>query len=436
MGGWGSRVRRVVAALAATGLLAGCWWSQPGFNGHRTGHHPHEHAISAANASSLEVEWTSDEDLLSFEPIHSRAGLLHLVDGHAVTTVDPNSGDTVWTAAIEAPILSVPYAVAIGEVLYVPSALRAAAPHGCIERFDTATGAELGCLPYDAPDPAGAAGVPWLEVAASGPWIAITWSLGSGAARSGWLSIVHTTDPGRSWSVPLTTDAGFEVGNPVIVGRTVLAVTSAAGEPSVLQRWPLHCPTGACAPVASLALTSELGHLIAADASGARLAVMSHDLVEVVDLEANELLWRAATPAGTVHFPSSRPIWTPQSLVVATHQPASSPGDTTLLRFPAAGCGAPSCAPTWTAQLEGFSAGHVAAADVLAIGTSDVPLAVFPDACNDPCPPLFTLDGDGFWGAPLIATGRIFVAGRFDLDGDDGEKPRWQFVALAPPVAP
>jgi hypothetical protein len=267
---------------------------------------------------------------------------------------------------------------------------------------------------------------------ASGPWIAITWSLSStGGGRSGWLAVVHTTDPTRSWSVPIPAADGFEIGNPVIVNGQVLAVTSAVGQQSVLQRWPLSCPGGGCGPVAPLTLESHLGHLIGANADGTRLAVVGDELVEVVDLTANELAWTSVVPTGTAHFPSSRPTWTPASLVVATY---GSGGNTRILRFDANGCGASTCTPSWTAELDGFSGGQIAAAgDILAVNTSGAPLVVLPENCADPCSPLYSLPGEGFWGAPLISDGRIFAAGRFDVL-QTPHTSSWSVVAVRPPA--
>ncbi len=100
-------------------------------------------------------------------------------------------------------------------------------------------------------------------------------------------------------------------------------------------------------------------------------------------------------------------------------------GPSELLRFPAAGCGAPTCTPTWTASLPGFPGGQVAAAeDVLVVSSSTDPLLVFPEHCTDPCTPTFDLEGDTFWGAPLIDSGRIWVTRR--IDGDQ------EVVALRP----
>src|SRR5688572_24480905 len=100
MGATGRRSARVaIAALSL--LLAGCYWSQPGFNSHRTGFNPHELAVTAANAASLEVD-VDVPGLHALETVRSRAGLLHAlnVSGYEITTIDPGTGDVVWTAPV------------------------------------------------------------------------------------------------------------------------------------------------------------------------------------------------------------------------------------------------------------------------------------------------------------------------------------------------
>jgi PQQ-like domain len=81
--------------------------------------------------------------------------------------------------------------------------------------------------------------------------------------------------------------------------------------------------------------------------------------------------------------------------------------------FAAAGCGAATCAPLWTADAGGPVSPAAVADGVLYVTSFDRLLAFDAAGCGTPaCPPLWAAEDAGFW-APSVANGVVYTA-----DGD------------------
>lgn len=417
----GHRIR--LAALAATvATLAGCWWVQPGYDSHRSGFNPHANAITAANAASLEVD-LAGPSLPVIEIIRSRTGYLHLLSDR-ITTIDVDEGTVPWTAWPDLSRIGVPTFLAVGDTLYVPTYRPLGTPDWCLARYDAELGTDLGCIALPLPEPDQIA---YVEAVTAGPWIALTanFETPDGGGHAGWLAVVHTSDPGRSWARSVSSGAAVEASNPIIVDGRVFVVANEPGEQPQLQRWALDCDQPDCAPDRETPISGWFGHRIGASTDGTQVAVTGTDRLDVVDLATGDITWTADLGAANELLPSARPTWTPSSLVVTTVESGIGPG--VLHRFPANGCGDNTCTPSWSTAFDGFPGGQVAAAaDVLVLSTSEEPLVVLPEECSDPCEPLFTADGETFWGAPIVHGGRIWVVARFD------GQPDWELRAYRP----
>ena len=214
------------------------------------------------------------------------------------------------------------------------------------------------------------------------------------------MSAVNTTDPTRSWSIPVSDDPSFHVTNPVVIRSEIVLGVAATGEASsVLQRWPLECSGAPCAPASETVIPVQTVNRIAADSDGARIAVLGPDELLVLTIPSLDPLWSADLGTGNELHPLARPTWTPESLVATT----SDGLDTGLFRFQADGCGAATCEPTWSRTVTGTPTGQVAAVtDVLVVTTSNETLRVFPEACTDPCAPLFHPPGYAGYGPAIV----------------------------------
>jgi hypothetical protein len=398
--------------------LAGCYWTQPGYDAHRSGFNPHEHAITAANAATLEIDWTSPPILGPVSGVvRSRAGLLHVLgqmsDHSVITTLDPDDGSVVWTAEIDVagPRSTL---LAAGDELLVPTYRPAAEPYGCLRRIDASDGTDLGCHAFEAVDPTvvPAPSTASLATVVSGRWVVtVARYFVPGVGYHAWLSVTNLVDPAQSWDAAVPGGPHEWATHPLIVGATVVMATIPDDvDQTVLLRWPLDCPVGQCSPTAD-PLAVPIGAELAANADGTRLAVLGYggdddpDL-EVVDLTNGSTMWTA--DLGTNVFPIGRPMWTPTSLFVHVVE-AGSP-DETISSFGAGGCGSSTCQPDRSAASNlGFDSQIVGAADIIAFSTRERALVVMASHCAPACDPLYEYEDDGGSAQPILTDGRIIT---------------------------
>ena len=174
------------------------------------------------------------------------------MSGYEITTIDPATGDVVWTAPVAIHHSGISTILAIGDVLYVPTYGFDTAPQRMHRpRSTPPPGPTSGACRLDGPGPAHVDGSALPRGGGVGP-------VGRRHDDVRPDAVGRARRCGSAWSTPPTPTAlgagrvsdarNAELGNPVIVGGEVMAVLSVEGSPSVLQRWPLACAARSLRP--------------------------------------------------------------------------------------------------------------------------------------------------------------------------------------------
>lgn len=339
-----------MAALAAVTMLSGCWL-QPGYDAGNSRYNDLESTLSTANVADLELAWSrSFPDGLG-QPIVGGDGRLYVShrSGQEVVALRADTGATEWTEVLSTmggggKYYDWPVAV-VGDELwaswmgqqYQGQTLPPLCDAGTV-RLDPADGSELGAvLPTSA-----------APVAVVGDRTALnTWDPVGGALQScAGATLTEVRDSGSGdllWQSEVL-DAGTP-DRPVVAGGRVFTGLLEDG----LRVFDLAgCGTPTCLP-GHLAFPSGLENAWAMASDGDTLFVSAHggsggpsghqELV-AFDVATLSFLWRAPIP---LHAEAL--AVTPAAVFVASIDGSQ------LLSFDADGCGAATCAPSWTATL-------------------------------------------------------------------------------------
>jgi outer membrane protein assembly factor BamB len=392
--------RRVPAAAAATAIAVsatGCWF-QPGASPGNTNHNAIERAITVDNVATLAERWSASGSVTAVSGGHAIG-----VDSTTVRSLDMVTGAVRWRTQLLPPgITSVtttyPPTIA-GDLVLVPVTVRTIIPRPPEMRIEgighvlrLGDGARDGTFGVP-PDWLGPAGV-----VPAGDVVVFTDFEGLSQLR-----VVSTTerlpqDPTRLR--PLWHAANSDLsGRPVVAGDEIIDT-----EFEVLRAFPVDgCPVSPCTPTWTVALpgTAEM------------LAVGPGDLVYGTSPDDSGG-WRLTA----VHRTDGAVAWTGAiggptvSLAVADDTVYVAAGDE-VVAFGAAGCGVPTCEPTWRAGLDGAPVGNLAVANgILFAGTAGGggQVSAFPASCAEAvCAPIATLPVEGTPTTLVVDGGLLLV---------------------------
>lgn len=390
-------------------LVTQACWLQAGGGPQRTGFTGLETAVTSATVDELEVAWTASIGASTREALVSGSST-YVPTAGAVTALDVRDGTTRWSTsglgATAAP------AIVDGHLL-VP----AGGTHCALSALDPGTGAVVDVRAFGPPDVGGSGG---FSQCSTGAVVAA-----GGTAMMTWHYLGNSPSPG---CVP---DFVYQAG-PGIVALDVDDLSlrwghqeteTGCGVPPTIT--PPYGAASAEGPDAALVATAQgvrsfgctttgcpapWSHPTGAEVVGPPVVVPSGDIavaladgrVLVLDGTSHALEW-----TGQVGAAVGQALATDGSHIFAV----SGTGD--VVAFAADGCGAATCAPSWTATPPGpASVRPSIGADVLYVGSADGSVSAFDAAgCGaTTCPPLWTGTTPAeITGAPVISAGRVIV---------------------------
>jgi PQQ-like domain len=410
---------RGIATIVLALALSGCWL-QAGGGAANTRFNAAESSLTRDNVTTLAEKWRVPVDSIVTEPILSgdriyvatrKYGSGALLDVLGVQAYDRDTGALVWEQSLlptGGPAVSGDVATPAlrNGVLWVPYWHDGLGPcAGGLARLDAATGTILGT------DATGAGSSP---VVTTGSILAST-ERGCGAGAQLVVRDVTTRDVLWTHTFP----AGSGVATPTIANGRLFLLTGGA-----LYAFAADgCGTDVCAPLWSKpGVGSTFDFLRPAAGPGGTLVTVGTSsgpgtaaTIVVRDAATGNVRWQAE-PRYTGPLPGAITgfaVAYDTVYVAGARSEASSFDPTAMLdAYPAAGCGQPTCAPAWTADLgptrpsrEPTVAGGVVYVPLVATA-SVAPAIVAVDAhgCDQPaCPELVRV--------PLVAGSGIFIAG-------------------------
>lgn len=409
------RMSSTLAGLLLASLsLSGCWL-QVGFDAGHTRHNTGETALTSANVGSLTPVWAHDLLAKAAEPI-VRGGRVYVVTGgvegieartdvRAYGTVD---GQEVWNKVSRGagePFIWEPSFV--GEELWTGYFM-----------VDTSLPFPVGT--FAAPlrlDPADGsvieASTDALGVTApveAGDHVVQAWVNISAPLRQ--LVVRDRATLATAWSAELGGLAGGVPGPaPAVVDGQVFL-----GDGVTLYGFPLAgCGAATCAPTWTLDLGARPTAVVAAPGGSSVFVTRGSDLL-AVDRATGTVTWTAPLGAAAPGLALAD-----DSIYVATGG--------ALDVFPAAGCGAATCAPTASGTLDAnATAAPVVAGGVVYVGMAGAVQGF--DTAQGPLAPLVTLPVAGAPSSLVVDGGRLFV-----VTAPGGTSPS-RLVAFAPTPEP
>lgn len=385
--------RRLVACALVVGWTATACWGQVGGNAANQYASTDETRITPATVASLASAWSAPgaADIVWGNQV---IGL----DGGQIRSIAASSGAFQWSHTTSGgpfpqftTVTGVAGPTVIGDEVWAAMRLSVLSPTGgaCTGvnvRLDLATGAELTPV---LPATSGAI-VPFGDAVAAYAQD-FQFSQGSGCTSTASPLTVHDSTTGVArWT-------GEGGGRPAVIGDKLL---SPAGR-TVQAYTAAGCGAPTCAPVWTAALPGGASQLSAAGAYAYVLVPFSTPATLVaLDRATGAVAWTAT-------FPN---LW-PGSMTLASGR-VHVVGDGTLSTFDAAGCGAPTCAPAWTAHLGGPAAGPaISGGGVVYQGMTDGRVLAFDAAgCGaTTCTPLATVTVAGTPSRLVVDGGRLFV---------------------------
>ncbi|HEY8547127.1 MAG TPA: PQQ-binding-like beta-propeller repeat protein [Acidimicrobiales bacterium] len=408
--GAGARARlAAVALLVAT--AAGCWL-QTGFGPARRAHNDLETEVTAATVGELVPRWTATVGERPLEPIVDRGRVFVPHDG-GLTALALGSGTELWSGCCR------------GGPAIVDGQVRVTAPDvdGCRSwSIDPATGAATDRGPLGPPLQGFPGGCGTEALLAVGSRVVAPWTVLVGPAPGGspgpcirlqswWLvgpglTMVDDAAPGGGWEVDRTqgvctfgdTPPPVPTFGPISSDGTSVLVPQG---PTV-EALPLDCPGGGCPVTWSVDLGAPVVGPPVVLAGGDVAVATADGHVAVVDAASHQVAWTADVGAPLDHPPAA----TPGTIVAAGT-------DGTVAAFPAAGCGAPTCAPAWTGTLPAPAGARPSiGGDVVYVGGADGTLTALPaTGCGAAtCAPLWTATTPAaITGAPVVTAGLVIV---------------------------
>ena len=383
-------------ALLAAAVLSGCWL-QPGNDAERSGFAPLESGITAANVNQLQLDWSRQFAAPTSAPAVTIDGVF-VSSGGTLYRLAPTDGATQWSAQEFAArtLFSLQQPTVTGGVVYVAQSGFSIFP-GTIMRFNESTGAPLSAL-----DGAGA------DLTQRGSLLVSTESAGNSNQIG--ISRLFVTDLAgtASWKtyiaivtghVPVSTSAAVS-NNRIFLGNESNVLAYPIAEPAA-------CPTFTSGEICPPAWTSPAGsavqfHPVLTSDHQTVIAPTQSSIV-ALDTGNGALRW-----TGTL---ASKPSAAPAVAGAYVYVPTIS-GQ--LAVFSAAGCGAPTCTPVWTAQT-GSSIGQppsITSGGLVYTGSDDGSIHAYSaSGCGSPtCTSLWSVaTGSKITGGPVNALGRVFV---------------------------
>ena len=405
------RMLRFVGVVLASVSLSGCWL-HVGFDAGHTRHNGLEATLTVANAGSLTEAWSAELLAKAGEPL-VRGDRVYVVTGGTTSTgitTDVRAfaaadGQAAWArrfgGAGEALFWDASF---VGEELWTGYFMvgtlgpRPVGTYAGPVRIDPADGSVIAST-TDAVGVTAPVDVGDVVVQA---WVAL-------AAPQRRLVVRDTATLATTWTGALNGDLGTGLPGvaPAVVDGQVFV-----GDGTTLYAFPLAgCGATTCAPTWTLDLGARPTAVVATPGGSSVLVTRGTDLV-AVDRATGAITWTA--PLG-----SAAP-----GLALADERIYVAAGGT-LAVFPAAGCGAATCAPATSVTLAAdATAAPVVAGDVVYVGTTGAVQAF--DASEGPPAPLVTLPVTGAPSSMAVAGGRLFA-----VTAQGGTAPG-RLVAFAP----
>lgn len=401
-----TRVTPACVAIAAV-TLSGCFWPAPGAEPGRQAHNPFETAITPSTVAGLEVRWQAPlANGSAGAPVTSSTGV-HVNDSRGVYTLDFGTGARRWEyAAPDAAVMQQPYVWR----------------DGVLASWQTGSSGDAATVELDAGTGALERSIPGGAVAALRGDDAVLLSSHWGCIRSIclWFDSMSVRNletgespvggthsalgPASNPQVTLGTDwvylSGWGISGPQLPesapGLRVYSIADPV-EPCGYTV-PTLCPTWEVVPGPS-------GVVVLSD-DGATLYTGSGN-IRAYDAGSGGLLWADDTPMA-----DSVPALADGLLFAADRSTDR------LHAYSAGGCGAPTCAPLWSASIDTAATQSaplvqpaVAGGVVYVAGDSGVLHAFDAAGCGAPtCEPLWSYDlGAAITGAPAVNAGQVYV---------------------------
>jgi len=392
------RWTRLGAGLLAVVGLVGCW-PEPGGGPGRTGHNAAETSITIDSVESLGVAWSAPIG----QPRVANARTLLASTTSTLSAVRLSDGAVRWT---KPQTLSLRYPWS-APILSGDRVLRAVAVGNWdAHEFDELTGAEVGTV-VDGRIESVRGDRRLREGYTQEQGGLLTWFRVDDPAHpdASWGgTTAHTTDLSAYSDLTFGADrvyasgVGLMSGTPGDAAQGDAVRSYAAGAPATCGPsgdWP--CPVWVTT-IPELGFPPEV--TVGAGETSVYLTTGGGTLY-ALDAATGAVQWSA-----TVGSSVSRPAVADGVVYVGT-------GDGRVLAFDAAGCGAPTCAPTWDAPVGGATSGQPAVAGgVVFVGTTAGSVVALDAAgCGaTSCAPVWSATvGTGAVGSPIVAAGTLVV---------------------------
>lgn len=390
-------MRRVAALVVSAGALVGLTgcWPVPGQGPDRQAHNAFETGFDAESVAGFTRLWVATTDEAGprgvGHPVLSTGGGVHVTSGRSVHALDPATGAQRWasTPATSAPTFAELDTDVLVHEDQLFTGVRVSGASWQLAVCHAATG---GCDTANGEVP----GRP--EAIRSSSASDRTLLLSRFAARPGGGTAQYAYPFGHGPEVLLTEQSN---GSRLTLGTSQV----------------FHAGVGVgTAPgngVRAFPVAGGAGWTRSIDGSEATTPVLSSDGSTVY----------AGTDAGTLYALSSTDghvLWTAQVSEGIGATPALAEGTLyvpnrtgTLFAFPASGCGAPTCTPSWsTVEGSAVVVQPAVAAGVVFTGSADGTVAAYDAAgCGRArCGALWSAStGSRITGAPAVSGGRLFV---------------------------
>lgn len=410
--------RPVVLAAAVTMVLAlaGCW-PVPGGNADRTAHNPFEQALTTASVPDLAPAWTAQLGPGNSGPVVMDRGVVFVRVGRSVTGLDARTGATRW-AWVPPGDETDPFAV--GDPLVVEGRVLVGYGYGALGGMWTGTALDPRTgQPVDGPVARGLLATARGTIVASdayshgsGTPVLVGYQLtdvsGATTVNGGALSL-ESSGSGSRPRLTVGEHAVYHAGNGLVPGDF-----DGWGQAGGVRRFSFRA-AGSCGPSGAtifacpdwMAPMSPMTDVVIGPGETTLYVGRTGGSVAALDAATGAVRWTAAVGAEVTATPA---------LADGTLYVPTADGD--LVAVDAAGCGAATCTPLWSAAVDGTALAQqpaVAGAGedaVVFAGTQGGTLAALPAAgCGAAtCAPVWQASvGAAVTGAPAVTAGRVVV---------------------------
>jgi hypothetical protein len=403
---------RAFAAVLVVAAAPGCWL-QAGLDAGRTAGNVTEAAVTAANVAGLEVAWTASVGGSAREAI-VEGGTAYVRAPGTLTAIDMTTGATRWTAP-SLPGSSTP--AIVGGQLVVPTT---GAPSCAAVTVDKATGATttirtvglpvtggLWCVTSDPLVIGRRLTVPFAEQGGFVCAIFNGFPVPETISARGFTTLDYGPAPAADAAAVREVDSGCGSASPSPPPERPLATAvGTAGEILWPDRLPANgraaSPAGCATPCDA---TWSIPGVDAEDPASALATstgdwvVVSSSTVTVVGGTSHAIEW-TGTVGSAVHLAA-----TGSTIYAAT-------SDGRVAAFPVDGCGATTCAPTWTATVGTTGSEISVGGDIVYVGGDGGTVSALPaHGCGAAtCAPLWSADvAAGVSGRPVVDRGTLLV---------------------------